>query len=795
LTPRRPRSFQGFTCLIQISTRSEDWLVDALALRSRIGPALAPLLADPTVVKVLHGADHDVTWLQVGWAAWGGRMHVRLHARLHAPLLWIPMTPSYCTPPTPRPPHPSHKPQRDFGLYIINLFDTGQAARVLGYPSASLAHLLARTAAFAADKRFQLADWRARPLSDDMRRYARCDTHYLLHAHDCLKAELRAADRAGARVPSTYAVALPRHAMPSAAAADQQQQQPVAGPLLATVLERSRLICAKTYEKEPLTPASAADALERWRVYGLSPVQTAVFSALYAWRDAAARALDESTGYVLPRGQLCDLARAMPRTAVEARRALGPHGAPVALARAGELAEAAVRARQQVEAAAAAAAQQQQAASAAQVGGAAAVPEASAAAAPAGPALVAKVVAPLPMRRSGGGMLGKRMGVAAASALPAPLPAAAVAAAGPPAAAASAAPDLTAVSKPRPSGMAALMSSRGRQPQISAPSLPQQQQPSQQQQQQQQQQQGKLEQLRASFALPFIAPGAAGPLEGQQQAAAGDAGAVAAAEAAEAADAAEDADEDMPLRKTTAEEVRAVADAMRAEAAVEEADRKLAAERGRGGGEEEDEEAADADEEDHDADFIPLSDMPSFSKKGGKDYKRRRLDGVAQQQRAAAAEAAAARAKAEERRDRKLFDDLGLGSGSGGSESGDSDREEIAGAARAIAEAQGSGRLGGGAAEGDGEDEQQPDEAGRGARGRGHGRERGGGAGRRGGRGRGGARGAALAAAAASLAAVRSGRGDGTVVNPFAIPDENLIKGGKRSANAPRSGNRSATFR
>jgi hypothetical protein len=59
-------SFQGFTCLMQISTRTCDWLVDTLALRSHIGPALAPILADPAKVKVLHGADMDVLWLQVG---------------------------------------------------------------------------------------------------------------------------------------------------------------------------------------------------------------------------------------------------------------------------------------------------------------------------------------------------------------------------------------------------------------------------------------------------------------------------------------------------------------------------------------------------------------------------------------------------------------------------------------------------------------------------------------------------------------------------------------------------------
>lgn len=41
-------------------------------------------------------------------------------------------------------------------------------------------------------------------------------------------------------------------------------------------------------------------------------------AALYAWRDAAARQLDESTGYLLPRTQLLKLAQALPRTAVGA---------------------------------------------------------------------------------------------------------------------------------------------------------------------------------------------------------------------------------------------------------------------------------------------------------------------------------------------------------------------------------------------------------------------------------------------------------------------------------------------
>ena len=59
------------------------------------------------------------------------------------------------------------------------MFDTGQAARVLAYPSASLAYLLERHVGFNADKRYQLADWRIRPLPQHMIDYARADTRYV----------------------------------------------------------------------------------------------------------------------------------------------------------------------------------------------------------------------------------------------------------------------------------------------------------------------------------------------------------------------------------------------------------------------------------------------------------------------------------------------------------------------------------------------------------------------------------------------------------------------------------------
>ena len=97
------RSFQGFVCLMQLSTRAEDWLIDTLALRAHM-QLLLPVFTNPKITKVLHGADSDIVWLH-----------------------------------------------RDFGLYIVNLFDTGQAARVLSFPRFGLAYLLKHYCGVEAD--------------------------------------------------------------------------------------------------------------------------------------------------------------------------------------------------------------------------------------------------------------------------------------------------------------------------------------------------------------------------------------------------------------------------------------------------------------------------------------------------------------------------------------------------------------------------------------------------------------------------------------------------------------------
>jgi ribonuclease D len=227
------RSFQGFTCLMQISTRHEDFIVDTLALRRHLF-ILNKSFTNPKIVKVIHGSDFDILWLQ-----------------------------------------------RDLGLYVVNMFDTGQAARVLEFPSYALSYLLKLYCGINADKQYQKADWRIRPLPDPMFKYAREDTHYLLFIYDKMRNE------ALARVHGSK-------------------------ELVHAILNRSKDLCLQRYEKDQLTPTSFMDLLSKFRSVDLTHQQIEVFSAVYAWRDSVCRLEDESTRYVLPNHMIFQIAEKMP---------------------------------------------------------------------------------------------------------------------------------------------------------------------------------------------------------------------------------------------------------------------------------------------------------------------------------------------------------------------------------------------------------------------------------------------------------------------------------------------------
>ena len=139
-------AYRERVCLIQFSTDVNDYLVDPLVLEDL--SLLSPIFADPKIEKIFHAAEYDLICLS-----------------------------------------------RDFGFEFANLFDTMQAARILGYKSVGLDNMLFEKFSVKVDKRYQKANWGARPLTSEQVNYASMDTHYLISLRNVLEKELREAGR------------------------------------------------------------------------------------------------------------------------------------------------------------------------------------------------------------------------------------------------------------------------------------------------------------------------------------------------------------------------------------------------------------------------------------------------------------------------------------------------------------------------------------------------------------------------------------------------------------------------
>ncbi|KAG9948831.1 hypothetical protein KCU85_g4710, partial [Aureobasidium melanogenum] len=238
------RSYIGIVSLMQISTRDKDWIVDTLQPWRRKLSKLNEVFADPNILKVLHGAFMDITWLQ-----------------------------------------------RDLGLYVVGLFDTHFASRALGYTGGSLAFLLKKFVGFDAQKQYQTADWRIRPLPQEMFEYARSDTHFLLYIYDNMRNELIE--------KSDFSV--PNHEKDK----------------IYDVLTRSKDTALQRYEHPVYDAAQGLGAGGWYKMLSRTPAlldkqQFAVFRAVHQWRDQVAREQDDSTHYVMANHNIFSLAKEMP---------------------------------------------------------------------------------------------------------------------------------------------------------------------------------------------------------------------------------------------------------------------------------------------------------------------------------------------------------------------------------------------------------------------------------------------------------------------------------------------------
>jgi ribonuclease D len=134
--------YTQLTCLLQVtSDAGKEYVIDTLAdgVWDEVG-GLAPLFADPKIVKIGHSI---------------GGLDVR---SLH----------------------------RDFGIFIVNAFDTYESAKILGLKAHGLAKVCEHYGITEGEKYerlkavYQASDWRIRPLTAPMIQYGRYDIHYLV---------------------------------------------------------------------------------------------------------------------------------------------------------------------------------------------------------------------------------------------------------------------------------------------------------------------------------------------------------------------------------------------------------------------------------------------------------------------------------------------------------------------------------------------------------------------------------------------------------------------------------------
>ncbi len=218
-------------CLIQCSIPGRDFIIDPLAGFELEG--LGALLADAAVEKVFHASEYDLILL---------------------------------------------KREHDWDLH--NLFDTMWAARVLGYNNMGLAWFLREYYGVEMAKKYQRANWSARPLKPELLDYARTDTHYLLRLRDDLAGKLEAEGR----------------------------------------MEEALELFAR--ESEVRVPVRAFDPEGFWKIPGAQKMRgkdLAVLRELYLYRESEAQRRDLPVFKILGNKVLVELAHAKPQS----MRALG----------------------------------------------------------------------------------------------------------------------------------------------------------------------------------------------------------------------------------------------------------------------------------------------------------------------------------------------------------------------------------------------------------------------------------------------------------------------------------------
>ncbi len=138
------RYFREVLCLIQIDAGGRTYLFDPLGSLDFF--FLGKIFTDPAILKIMHAGDNDIRLLK-----------------------------------------------RDYGFEFKNIFDTHQAASILGCHNLSLSTLISQYLGMELkkDKKMQRSKWETRPLTEEQIHYAVEDTAHLTALYRRLESEIQ----------------------------------------------------------------------------------------------------------------------------------------------------------------------------------------------------------------------------------------------------------------------------------------------------------------------------------------------------------------------------------------------------------------------------------------------------------------------------------------------------------------------------------------------------------------------------------------------------------------------------
>ncbi len=211
-------------CLLQFQVARKIWVVDLtvfLGMETALDPLWSTLESDE-YTTILHGGEFDVACLR-----------------------------------------------RDFGLQLGGVWDTQQAASLLGWEKTGYGAVVERVCSVELPKAHSYFDWGRRPLKEEALQYAVDDVRYLLQVAERLRLEVERAD-----------------------------------------IEEEVGIASGAVMESRWNGGFRTDGF--WKIKGalaLEPVALQRLAALYRWRDSIARLVDAPPGRVLNNRLLVALSR------------------------------------------------------------------------------------------------------------------------------------------------------------------------------------------------------------------------------------------------------------------------------------------------------------------------------------------------------------------------------------------------------------------------------------------------------------------------------------------------------